>query len=396
LYCKKKPDKANTLGAIFSSIAIFITSKQKKRRKRTNMRRLSFIFTAAVLLAIFLLVFVVAPVHGSANADEEEEEDSRTTATTTRTRPKTRFLLPARPEGITEGPGSTVFVSQILSGQVLQINVVTGERKIVVPTQTNNRQAWGLWYLSNRNSILVAGGGPSFGGGIPELYEYDLVTGMLLTACAPVALNPFGSFLNDVTVWNNIAYVTDSVNGKLMAVDLNNQHHDAASSSSSSTCDVWEVDLPANFDPEFTDDFGANGIAQYKNGLLVGHEIDGSIWYISGNLDRRHSGSSTNTVRHQEVIPNGGAPFADGLLVRGNLLYVTQNLENKIGVFRLSYNVRLDTVSATWVRDITSPLFATPATSAIRNNYIYSTNSRFASLPDIAAEADDDVIGIRL
>jgi hypothetical protein len=300
------------------------------------MRRPSFFITAAVLLAIFLVV-VAAPVHGNSRARADEEEDSwRTTTTTTTMRPSTpkkRFLLPARPEGITEGPGSTVFVSQILSGQVLQMNVVTGERKIVVPTQTN-RQAWGLWYLSNSNSILVAGGGPSFGGGEPELYQYDLATGTLLAACAPLTLNPFGSFLNDVTVWNNIAYVTDSVNGKLMAVDL--------AASSSSNCDVWEVDLPANFDPVVKDDFGANGIAQYKNGLLVGHEIDGSIWYISGHLGRsRHSGDSTSTVRHQEVIPNGGALFADGLLVRGNLLYVTQNLENKIGVFRLSYNARL-------------------------------------------------------
>jgi hypothetical protein len=396
LYCKKKLDKANTLDAIFHKVPYLITS-ERKSKTNNNMRRPFFNLTAAVLLAIFLLVVVVAPVHGSANADEEE--DSRTTATTTRTRPKTRFLLPARPEGITEGPGSTVFVSQILSGQVLQINVVTGASKIVVPTQSN-RQAWGLWYLANRNSILVAGGGPSFGGGIPELYQYDLATGTLISACAPVALNPFGSFLNDVTVWNNIAYVTDSVNGKLMAVDLNNQHHDAASSSSSSSsnCDVWEVDLPSNFDPEVTDDFGANGIAQYQNGLLVGHELDGSVWYISGNLGNRrhHSDSTTTTVRHQEVIPNGGADFADGLLVRGNMLYVTQNFANKIGVYRLSYNARTDTVAATWVRDITSPLFATPATSAIRNHYIYSTNSRFQSLPDIAAEADDDVIGIRL
>lgn len=207
------------------------------------MKRPSFFLTVAVLLAISLLVVAVVPVHGSSTSADEEEDSRPTTPKTT-----TRLLLPARPEGITEGPGSTVFVSQILSGQVLQINVVTGARTTVVPTQTN-RQAWGLWYLSNSNSILVAGGGPSFGEGVPELYQYDVSTGTLLAACAPITLNSFGSFLNDVTVWNNVAYVTDSVNGKLMAVDL-------ASSSSSSNCDVWEVDLPANFDPESTDDFG--------------------------------------------------------------------------------------------------------------------------------------------
>ena len=76
--------------------------------------------------------------------------------------------------------------------------------------------------------------------------------------------------MNDVTVRDGVAYITDSV----MDAD------DALAGN----CNVWEVDLPDNFDPVDFDDFGTNGIVSYGEGLLVSHEIDGSVWYIS-NLE---------------------------------------------------------------------------------------------------------------
>jgi hypothetical protein len=64
---------------------------------------------------------------------------------TTQGQPLTELSIPERPEGITAGPGSILYVSQILSGKVLAIDVLTGETTEVVPEQPN-RQAWGLWY----------------------------------------------------------------------------------------------------------------------------------------------------------------------------------------------------------------------------------------------------------
>lgn len=287
----------------------------------------------------------------------------------------TEFPVDERPEGITEGPESTLFVSQILSGRVLAIDAATGETKEVVGEQIE-RQAWGLWYYKGK--IFVAGGGSSFGGGKPEVYVYDAETGNSIVSCAPLSINTFGDFLNDVTIREGVAYITDSVNGKLMAMD--------AEEALAGKCVVSEVDLPDNFDPIEKDDFGANGVVPYANGLLVSHEIDGSVWLIT-DLDN-------TSPTFQEVIPDDGAPGADGLTIVEDRLYVTQNFVNEIGVWKL-YKEDGGGVHATKLGKLTSSAFDTPATSAAFEGYIYSTNSRFVELPDISAPADDNVIGVK-
>lgn len=58
----------------------------------------------------------------------------------------TEFVLPERSEGITKGPGDTIFVSQIKTGGVLSVNVMSGKIKGVVSDQKKGRQAWGMSY----------------------------------------------------------------------------------------------------------------------------------------------------------------------------------------------------------------------------------------------------------
>ena len=72
------------------------------------------------------------------------------------------FPIPDRPEGITNGPGSTLLVGQISSGKVLSIDARTGETKEVVGGQQpfGTRQAWWLWYY---NGAIFVGGGGKFG-----------------------------------------------------------------------------------------------------------------------------------------------------------------------------------------------------------------------------------------
>ena len=224
----------------------------------------------------------------------------------------------------------------------------------------------------------MAGGGPSFGGGTPKAYVYNITSGVSLVNCSPLSLNEFGAFLNDVTVCDGIAYITDSVNGKLMTMN--------ADDAISGTCMVGEVDLPDNFNPQVQDDFGANGVVSYADGLLVGHEIDGSIWYITNLADE--AGPD-----FQEVIPDGGVLYADGLDVLDDKLYVTQNLANQISVFQLQLNGLV--VKATLLGNLTSADYDTPATSALYAGYIYSTNSRFAELVNISAPADNNVVGVK-
>lgn len=307
--------------------------------------------------------------------------------------PQTVLPIPGgRPEGITPGPAgsSVLYVSEILSGRVLSIDVLTGATMTIVPAQRANRQAWGLWHY--RDAIFVAGGGRSFGDGPaePQVYVYDVTTGTSIANCTPASYNENGVFLNDVTVDEDtgIAYATDSVHGKLMAFDT-------AATIATGNCSVWEVDLPTNFDPTGPDDFGVNGVVMYGDGLLVCHEVDGSVWYIS-DLD------TPATPSFQELIPDGGVLGADGLTIQNDVLYITQNLENLISVYALE---RLEMTSnasaasstsliATYLGNLTSDEFATPATSAMYKNYIYSTNARFTSFPDIATPTNNTVIGV--
>jgi len=285
----------------------------------------------------------------------------------------TNFPLAERPEGITNGPGSTLLVGQILSGKVLSIDAITGETTEVVGEQTG-RQAWGLWYY--KDSIFVAGGGPAYGDGTAELYAYNATSGELLASCAPVSTGSFGSFVNDVTVVGSQAFATDSFNGKLMSMD--------ADQAIAGTCNVSEVDLPDNFNPESDADWSPNGLVEYAGGLLVVHETDGSVWHI-GNL-------LGETPVFQEVIPDGGAVFGDGLNILDDKLFVTQNFADSIGVFRLAQEG--DNITATFLGNITSEEYSTPATSALFDGYIYSTNSRFADLGNISAPADNNVVGV--
>ncbi|CAB9520154.1 Superoxide dismutase [Seminavis robusta] len=307
--------------------------------------------------------------------------------------PMTEFKLEARPEGITSGPGSTLYVSQILSGSVLAIDADTGEQTTAVPPQPDGRQAWGLAY--HDDMILVAGGGPNFGGGIPEVYVYDATTGDPIVTCEPISLNEtdHGAFLNDIAVLGDVAYITDSFANTIMALNLTLVKQQG-------NCTVWELYLPDPFIPQNPSDWGANGIVAYEfdngvSGLLVAHEILGSVYSVQRIED------DGTPPHYQEIIgePSSDIPpalGADGLLmVDGTLLYVTQNTENQIGVYNLSAQATDGVLSTTPLGVLTSPLFDTPAVSAAYDGYIFSTNSRFVALPEISEEADDNVVGVK-
>ena len=296
----------------------------------------------------------------------------------------TEFPVEERPEGITNGPGSTLFASQILSGKVLAIDALTGDTVQVVGAQLD-REAWGLWYHNHKEEgyLFVAGGGPSYGNGIPEVYLYNVSSGKSLAACSLPVVNETGNgaFVNDVAVLGGMAYVTNSFSPKLMAVHV--------ACAINGVCLVEELVLPNNFIPADPNDWSVNGVVPYgSDGILICHEIDGSVWYIS-NL--------TNGVENpifQEVIPDGGVPGADGLTISDDKLYVTQNYVNTIGVFQLSMDDN-NLLVATLLGNLTSPEFETPATSAVYDGYVYSTISRFVTLPDIATPANNNVIGVK-
>lgn len=247
----------------------------------------------------------------------------------------------------------------------------------------------------------MAGGGPSFGTGRPEVYVYDTMTGQEMVTCVPCTFSGFGAFLNDITIRNGVAYITDSIHGKLMAMDV----QDALGGE----CNVWEVQLPESLHPSYPDDFGANGIVPYEDGLLIVDVLKGAVWYIlidddsstsssSGKSSLGSSSSNSNPEGCYLVTPAASqaiisecpqnanedyvsdpqcALYGDGLVIQGRRrLFVTQNLLHEIGVFDLRSSKK-GTVTAEKVDTLQTNAFNTPTVSAIVMGYIYSTNSRF-------------------
>jgi hypothetical protein len=290
------------------------------------------------------------------------------------------ICIDKRPEGVANGFGAAkLLIGQIVSGEILSVNVLTGaQRTVVKPSDNGARQAWGLEYAPRFGAILVAGGGPNFGGGKPEVYIYS-VAGKLEATCAPSSLGSFGSFMNDVTVIGDKAYITDSQNDSVMTLDIK--------AAMQGDCEVGSIALPAVFDSVDAADFGANGIAAYSDGILVAHEFDASLWYI--NIEDPSEPA-------QQVLADGTVPGADGLIVDGNTLYVTLNAEDQIVVYELGTTA--GTIQADKKGCYASSNFEAPSTSAIVKNYIYTANSRFFNFPDPGDpnQPKNTVVGIPL
>jgi hypothetical protein len=138
-----------------------------------------------------------------------------------------------RPEGITAGTDSIVFVSELLFGGVKSVNVTSGAVDQIVPSYGYmERPAAGLW--SYKDSIVVTGLGPMFGVDA-RLYVHSTKTGELLASCLP---DIGGGLLSDVTVMDGIAYATDSRINQIVAMDM----EDAIAGK----CSVSTIILPSN------------------------------------------------------------------------------------------------------------------------------------------------------
>jgi hypothetical protein len=273
-------------------------------------------------------------------------------------------------------------IGQIVSGEILSVNVLTGfQRSVVKPSDDGERQAWGLEYAPSFGAIIVAGGGPNFLFGEPEVYVYSATSGELKATCEPTSMGTCGSFLNDVTAIGDKAYITDSQNDSVMTLDIK--------AAMQGDCEVGSIALPGVFDATNAADFGANGITGYNDGILLAHEFDGSVWYV--NID--------DPAEQQQVLPNNSVPGADGLIVHGNTLYVTLNLEDQIAVYELSVDDDTGMIEAEEKGCYSSNDLEAPSTSAIIKNYIYTANSRFGNFPTIPGvpnEPKNTVIGIPL
>jgi len=119
----------------------------------------------------------------------------------------------------------------------------------------------------------------------------------------------------------------------------------------------------------YQDGFNANGIEASPDGrtLLVIQSNTGKLFAVSAK-----TGVTNEVDLHGATLTNG-----DGLLRRGNTLYVVRNQNNEIAVVRLDRSYR----SGTLTRTITNANFDVPTTVAGFGPFLYAVNARFNTPP---------------
>jgi hypothetical protein len=256
-----------------------------------------------------------------------------------------------RPEGITNGSGNTLYVTAFDSGSSLEVDARTGGTRVLVPAQ-DGRMGLGV-KLDGRNRLFVAGGATG------HAYVYDASTGATL---ADYTLATGETFINDVILTKDAAYFTDSFQPRLYKLPLGKHGQLPPAGGSQS------IALSGDYQ-QVAGQFNANGIELAPGGcgddLIVVNSFTGKLFKVDPRTG------------FAKLIDLGGADVVngDGLVLRGNLLYVVENFSNQVVVVKLKQKAERGEL----VQTITHPRFDIPATGALLGDSIIVTNARFTT-----------------
>jgi sugar lactone lactonase YvrE len=273
--------------------------------------------------------------------------------------PKTIALPDAfAPEGI-EIKGKKVFVGSVGTGAVWAGDLRTGKGDVLVPGAAGARSATGIEY--DRGRLWVSGA--RFG----NVLVYDARTGALLHTIQ-LATGTGGTFVNDAVATKQAVWLTDSQRPVLYKVPLTGSGEPGA-----------PVTVPLSGDYTHVAGFNLNGIVATPNGktLIAVQSAAKRLYTID---------PATGAAK---LIDLGGYDLTngDGLLLHGRTLYVVQNRDNKVAVFRLS----TDMTRATFVRELTDKALDVPTTIDRSGKRLYVVNARFGSVDD----DPDDIVRLR-
>ena len=193
---------------------------------------------------------------------------------------------------------------------------------------------------------------------------YNLQTG------APsdgVDADPAASFINDVIVTRDAAYFTNSFTPQIYRVPVSKNGDVGAPET---------IPLHGPAADFIAGAFNLNGIEATDNGrtLIAVNSENGNLYTIDP------------MTGDDALIDLGGAsvPTGDGILLKGNTLYVMQNgntpqpgVLNEIVVVKLMKHLTEGRV----VDRITNPLFETATTLARRGDILVTVNSQFGGAP---------------
>ena len=254
------------------------------------------------------------------------------------------------PEGIVLGNGNDLYAGSLYDGGIYKIDLRTGSGAMIVPAQSD-RISVGLDFDPRTNYIFVAGGFDGYA------YVYDALSGADVGAFQLTT----GGLINDVIITENAAYFTNTFAAEFYKLPLG--------SDGSLPAPDAAITIPLSGDfATVVGGLNANGIVANGDGtkLIIGN-TDGAALY------------SVDAATGVATTINVGGPVLtnDGLVLRGNKLYVVQNFINQISVIKLNGSWDSGVVSDI----IKDPNYRIPATAAIKGNMIYAVNAKFDLIP---------------
>lgn len=253
------------------------------------------------------------------------------------------------PEGIVAGFANDFYVGSLGDGSIYRGDFRTGLGDILIPGQEGSSSV-GLAF-DIRTGLLYVAGGATGGGRIIDTRRATVVA----------EFDFGGGFVNDVIVAFDGAYFTDSFSPTLYKVSLRRGGRPNG--------EVEAIPLGDNFAFE-PGQFNANGIEVTPAGrfLLVVNTFTGELYRIDPD-----SGLARPVNLGGESLPN-----ADGILLRGNRLFVVQNFLNQISVVDLRPD---DFLRGEITEVLTDPDFRIPTTVTARGFELYAVNARFDVAP---------------
>lgn len=265
-----------------------------------------------------------------------------------------------RPEGIVSGKGSSAYVGSLANGSIYQVDLLTGKGDILV--DSSNGVTVGLAFDERTNYLFAAGGTTG------RVNIFNANDGELVATYQLANDNPF---INDGIVTRDAAYFTNSQSAEIYKIPLSTDGELPMAE------DIETIGLEGDF--EFVEGaFNSNGIETTADGksLLIVNSIAGKLYQVDP-----FNGQTTEIL-----IANGDLKSGDGLLRRGNRIYVVQNRLNQISEVRLGRNAAYGDI----VRVIKNDSFRVPTTVTSFRDDLYSVNARFGV--EVDENTDFDIV----
>lgn len=253
------------------------------------------------------------------------------------------------PEDLAIGSGASFYVGSLVGRGVYTGDLRTGEGRILVPGQ-DGRADVGM-FVDGRNRLWVTGGP----GG--DVRVYDARSGEPL---ATYPLTGADGFISDVLVTRDAAYLTDSFQAQLYAIPLGRAGRLPDPSAVST--------IPLGGDIVYSTQpipFNANGIEIYRGQLVVGQTNTGKLFTVD-----------PDTGLTDQIDLGGETVYgADGIVLRGRTLFVSQNFPNLVAVVRLDR----DLASGRVTESIADPRLDVPTAVATSGDALYAVNARLTT-----------------